>query len=74
MRAEECQDLSREEIEACEYLNQFRADPHPHARKLGINPHLLKPTTKLRWNASLASVARWKAEEKRFYNPTVRPP
>jgi uncharacterized protein YkwD len=65
---EQCPDLSGQDRQSFEYLNQIRSAPAPYALRKGFSRNRLAPTPPLHWNPQLAAVARQKAQSMARYN------
>ncbi len=65
---EPCADLTGQDKQAAEYLNQVRSAPVAYAQRNSFSSTNLAPTPALNWNPQLAEVARKKAESMARYN------
>jgi uncharacterized protein YkwD len=65
---EQCPDLSGQDRQSFQYLNQIRSAPAPYALRKGFSRNRLAPTPPLHWNPYLAQVARKKAQSMARYN------
>jgi uncharacterized protein YkwD len=65
---EQCPDLSGQDRQSFQYLNQIRSAPAPYALRKGFSRKRLAPTPPLHWNPQLAQVAQKKAQSMARYN------